>query len=99
MYKISDKLYDNNKGYIYIPISWREEFQLSNGAEVGIDLEDGIITIDKNLTREYIQKITSKGKLTIPYDLRQKLSYQTYNIYIIHSVERVILVPDHLSIK
>jgi bifunctional DNA-binding transcriptional regulator/antitoxin component of YhaV-PrlF toxin-antitoxin module len=63
MYKISDKHYDNNKGYIYIPISWREEFQLSNGAEVGIDLEDGILSIDKNLTREYIQKITSKGKL------------------------------------
>ncbi|MBN3555623.1 hypothetical protein JYA63_15200 [Fictibacillus nanhaiensis] len=91
MYKLEDKYYDNDRGYIYIPIRWREEFAISNGSIVGIDCEDDVIIIDKNMTREFTQKISKRGALTIPLELRQKLKHKIYSIYIVHAEEKVIL--------
>lgn len=91
MYKLEDKYYDNEKGYIYIPIRWREEFDISNGSMVGIDCEDEVVIIDKDTTREFIQKISKRGALTIPLELRQKLKHKRYSIYIVHAEEKVIL--------
>ncbi len=91
MYKLEDKYYDNDKGYIYIPIRWREEFGISNGSTVGIEFVDDTIIIDKDITRKFTQKVSSRGALTIPLELRQKLKHKIYNIYIVHPEEKVIL--------
>lgn len=88
------KTYENKKGYLYIPVIWREEFNIHSGLEIGIDCyHDSILVIDKTLTREYKQIISSKGYLTIPYELRQKLSYDTFQIIIEQKDERIILAP------
>ncbi|MGA4722204.1 hypothetical protein [Fictibacillus nanhaiensis] len=88
------KTYDNKKGYLYIPVIWREEFNIYNGLEVGIDcFHDSILVIDKTLTREYKQMISNKGYLTVPYELRQKLTHDTFQIMIEQKDEKIILAP------
>ncbi|MFC0235483.1 hypothetical protein [Fictibacillus phosphorivorans] len=91
---VTEKTYENEKGYFYIPIAWREEFNLHGGEEVGIDCyHNHIVVIDKTVSREYKQKVTEKGKLTIPLELRQKLIDQTYHVIIEQREERIILAP------
>ncbi|MGA4719801.1 hypothetical protein [Fictibacillus nanhaiensis] len=88
------KIYENKKGYLYIPVIWREEFNIHRGLEIGIDcFNDSILVIDKTLTREYKQMISNKGFLTIPYELRQRLTYDTFQIMIEQKDERIILTP------
>jgi bifunctional DNA-binding transcriptional regulator/antitoxin component of YhaV-PrlF toxin-antitoxin module len=90
----TEKTYENEKGYFYIPVTWREEFKLHSGTEVGIDCYNNtLIVIDKAVTREFKQIVTEKGKLTIPLELRQKLKDQTYHIIIEQKDERIILAP------
>jgi bifunctional DNA-binding transcriptional regulator/antitoxin component of YhaV-PrlF toxin-antitoxin module len=90
----TEKTYENEKGYFYIPVTWREEFDLHCGAEVGIDCyNNAVIIIDKTISREYKQIVSAKGKLTIPQDLRQRLIDQTYHIIIEQRDERIILAP------
>lgn len=86
-------MYENEKGYFYIPIVWREEFNLQEGIEVGIDLLNGALIIDKTKTREFNQKIVRKGKLTIPCEIRGKLKSRKYNIFILQRDEKIILTP------
>jgi bifunctional DNA-binding transcriptional regulator/antitoxin component of YhaV-PrlF toxin-antitoxin module len=93
MVLLMEKTYDNEKGHFYIPIAWREEFDLQEGIEVGIDFINGIILIDKTLTREYSQKVSAKGKLTIPLEIRQLLHTNLYKIYVIQNDEKIILSP------
>jgi bifunctional DNA-binding transcriptional regulator/antitoxin component of YhaV-PrlF toxin-antitoxin module len=90
---LMEKTYDNEKGYFYIPIAWREEFNLQDGIEVGIDFLNGIIVIDKTLTREYSQNVSARGKLTIPLEIRQLLHTDIYNIYVIQKDRKIILSP------
>lgn len=88
------KTYDNKKGYLYIPVIWREEFNIHSGLEVGIDCyHDSILVIDKTLTREFKQIISNKGYLTIPFELRQKLICNSFQIIIEQKDERIILAP------
>lgn len=94
MFKLAEKYYDNDRGYLYIPVSWREEFNITRDTIVGIDCENDVIIIDKNVEREYTQRLSKKGVLTIPLNLRQKLSHKIYNIYIVHAEEKVILKQD-----
>jgi bifunctional DNA-binding transcriptional regulator/antitoxin component of YhaV-PrlF toxin-antitoxin module len=90
----TEKTYENEKGYFYIPVTWREEFKLHSGTEVGIDCyNNSIIVIDKSTAREYKQIVTEKGNVTIPLELRQKLNNQTYHIIIEQKDERIILAP------
>jgi bifunctional DNA-binding transcriptional regulator/antitoxin component of YhaV-PrlF toxin-antitoxin module len=93
MVLLMEKTYDNEKGYFYIPIAWREEFNLQEGIEVGIDFINGIVLIDKTLTREFSRNISAKGKLTIPLEVRQLLHANKYNIYIIQKESKIILSP------
>jgi bifunctional DNA-binding transcriptional regulator/antitoxin component of YhaV-PrlF toxin-antitoxin module len=93
MVLLMEKTYDNEKGYFYIPIAWREEFNLQEGIEVGIDYLNGIIVIDKTLTREFSQNVSSRGKLTIPLKVRQFLHTDIYNIYVIQKDQKIILSP------
>jgi bifunctional DNA-binding transcriptional regulator/antitoxin component of YhaV-PrlF toxin-antitoxin module len=93
MVLLMEKTYDNEKGYFYIPIAWREEFNLQEGIEVGIDFINGIVLIDKTLTREFSRNISAKGKLTIPLEIRQLLHTNKYNIYIIQKENKIILSP------
>jgi bifunctional DNA-binding transcriptional regulator/antitoxin component of YhaV-PrlF toxin-antitoxin module len=90
---LMEKKYDNEKGYFYIPIAWREEFDLQDGIEVGIDFLNGIIVIDKTLTRQYSQNVSARGKLTIPLEIRQLLHTDIYNIYVIQKDRKIILSP------
>ncbi|MDR7074228.1 hypothetical protein [Fictibacillus barbaricus] len=90
----TEKTYKNEKGYFYIPVTWREEFKLYNGVEVGIDcFNDSVIVIDRAPAREYKQFVSAKGKLTIPLELRQRLNNQSYHIIIEQRDERIILAP------
>ncbi|WP_226535513.1 AbrB/MazE/SpoVT family DNA-binding domain-containing protein [Fictibacillus halophilus] len=90
----TEKTYENEKGYFYIPVTWREEFKLYSGAEVGIDCyNNSIIVIDKAGTREFKQIVTEKGNITIPLELRKKLINQSYHIIIEQRDERIILAP------
>jgi bifunctional DNA-binding transcriptional regulator/antitoxin component of YhaV-PrlF toxin-antitoxin module len=91
---LTEKVYDNEKGYFYIPVVWREEFDLRNGIEVGIDYYNDVIIIDKLKSREFTQRISAKGRLTIPHELRQQLDNETYKIYIIQTDEKIILTPE-----
>jgi bifunctional DNA-binding transcriptional regulator/antitoxin component of YhaV-PrlF toxin-antitoxin module len=93
MVLLMEKTYDNEKGHFYIPVAWREELNLQEGIEVGIDFINGIILIDKTLTREYSQKVSAKGKLTIPLEIRQFLHTNLYKIYVIQNDEKIILSP------
>lgn len=93
MVLLMEKTYDNAKGYFYIPIAWREEFNLTEGIEVGIDFINGIVVIDKTLTREFSRNVCAKGKLTIPLEVRQLLHTNKYNIYIIQKDKKIILSP------
>jgi bifunctional DNA-binding transcriptional regulator/antitoxin component of YhaV-PrlF toxin-antitoxin module len=93
MVLLMEKTYDNEKGHFYIPVVWREEFNLQDGIEVGIDFINGIIVIDKMLTREYSQKVSARGKLTIPLEVRQLLQTNNYNIYVIQKDKKIILSP------
>jgi bifunctional DNA-binding transcriptional regulator/antitoxin component of YhaV-PrlF toxin-antitoxin module len=88
------KTYENKKGYLYIPVIWREEFNIHSGLEVGIDCyQNSILVIDKTLTREYKQIISNKGFLTIPHELRERLTCNTFQIIIEQKDERIILAP------
>jgi bifunctional DNA-binding transcriptional regulator/antitoxin component of YhaV-PrlF toxin-antitoxin module len=88
------KTYENKKGYLYIPVIWREEFNIHSGLEVGIDCyQNSILVIDKTLTREYKQTISNKGYLTIPYELRKKLTCDIFQIIIEQKEERILLAP------
>lgn len=90
----TNKVYENKKGYLYIPVIWREEFNIHNGLEIGIDCyHNSILVIDKSLKREFKQIISNKGYLTIPYALRQKLICNTFQIIIEQKDERIILAP------
>jgi bifunctional DNA-binding transcriptional regulator/antitoxin component of YhaV-PrlF toxin-antitoxin module len=90
---LMEKMYENEKGYFYIPVVWREEFNLQEGQEVGIDLLNDVIMIDKTNTREFNQIIVGKGKLTIPIELREKLKNKFYNIFILQRDKKIILTP------
>lgn len=87
------KTYKNDKGYLYIPVTWREEFNLRSGKVVGIDYKNDCLVIDSKPSREYKQKIDSKGNLTIPLDLREKLHSNNFHIIIEQLEERIILAP------
>lgn len=89
----TEKIYDNQKGYFYIPIIWREEFQFYIGREIGIDCYNNLIIIDGIKSRSYTQCVSSKGKITIPIELRKQLSYSTFHIIIIQHEEKILLVP------
>jgi bifunctional DNA-binding transcriptional regulator/antitoxin component of YhaV-PrlF toxin-antitoxin module len=93
MVLLMEKTYDNEKGYFYIPIAWREEFNLQEGIEVGIDFINGIVVIDKILTREFSRNVSAKGKLTIPLEVIQLLHTNKYNIYVIQKDNKIILSP------
>jgi bifunctional DNA-binding transcriptional regulator/antitoxin component of YhaV-PrlF toxin-antitoxin module len=88
------KTYENEKGYFYIPVTWREEFKLHSGLKLGIDCyNESIVVIDKTSTREYKQVVTEKGYITIPFELRQKLAFKTFHILIEQRDEKIILAP------
>jgi bifunctional DNA-binding transcriptional regulator/antitoxin component of YhaV-PrlF toxin-antitoxin module len=89
----TEKTYNNDRGYFYIPVVWREEFNLHRGMEVGIDYYNEVVIIDKSKSREFTQTVSAKGKLTIPLELREQLHNETYNIYIIQRDEKIILTP------
>jgi bifunctional DNA-binding transcriptional regulator/antitoxin component of YhaV-PrlF toxin-antitoxin module len=89
----TEKIYDNEKGYMYIPAVWRAEFHLHTGTEVGIDYNNDFLVIDKETSREYTQKISSKGNLTIPLKLREKIHNDKFYILIEQRQEKIILAP------
>jgi bifunctional DNA-binding transcriptional regulator/antitoxin component of YhaV-PrlF toxin-antitoxin module len=89
----TEKIYNNQKGYFYIPVIWRDEFNLHSGSEVGIDIVNNNIIIDRIRSRTFTQKVSAKGKLTIPYELRKHLSNKTYDIIIMQKEEKILLTP------
>ncbi|MBY6037588.1 hypothetical protein KUV80_13035 [Fictibacillus nanhaiensis] len=89
----TDKTYNNQRGYFYIPVTWREEFNLHKGKEVGIDVDNDIIIIDRQQSREFTRTVSAKGKLTIPLELRKHLLNKTYDIIIMQKEEKIMLSP------
>jgi bifunctional DNA-binding transcriptional regulator/antitoxin component of YhaV-PrlF toxin-antitoxin module len=87
------KTYENERGYFYIPVTWREEFNLYCGIGVGIDYKNNFLVIDRGTSREYTQKISAKGKLTIPLELREKIHSNKFYILIEQCEEKIILAP------
>jgi bifunctional DNA-binding transcriptional regulator/antitoxin component of YhaV-PrlF toxin-antitoxin module len=87
------KTYENEKGYLYIPVTWREEFDLQSGEGVGIDYKNNFLVIDKETSREYCQTVSARGNLTIPLELRDKLNNETFYILIEQQKKKIILAP------
>lgn len=87
------KTYENEKGYFYIPVTWREEFNLQSGKVMGIDYKNNFLIINTKPSREYKQKINSKGYLTIPLNLREKLHSNKFYIIVEQREEKIILAP------
>jgi hypothetical protein len=81
------------KEVIFIFLLLREEFNLPCGIRVGIDYKNNILVIDRETSREYTQKFSAKGNLTIPLDLREKIHSNKFYILIEQCEEKIILAP------
>ncbi|ANC77425.1 hypothetical protein ABE65_011675 [Fictibacillus phosphorivorans] len=56
------RCYYKKKGYFYIPVVWREEFQFEVGETVSLDIESDKIIIDKKGDRRFTQVVGVKGR-------------------------------------
>jgi bifunctional DNA-binding transcriptional regulator/antitoxin component of YhaV-PrlF toxin-antitoxin module len=87
------KGYDNKKGYFYIPVVWREEFQFEVGGKVSLDVEDDKIIIDKHTNRRFTQLVGVRGRITIPIEVREVLKNQIFQMLDRQDTEQLILIP------
>jgi bifunctional DNA-binding transcriptional regulator/antitoxin component of YhaV-PrlF toxin-antitoxin module len=89
-----NKKYNNVKGVFYVPVAWREEFQIEVGDSLGIELVANELIIYKSGgNKVHKQKIYEKGRLTRPKVIRDKLQHQLYNIYILQKDKKILLSP------
>lgn len=60
---------------------------------VGYDYKNNFLVIERETSQKYNQKISARGKLTIPLELREKIHNDRFYILKEQWEEKIILAP------